>query len=233
VRLLVTRPDPTRTAQALRARGHTVVVAPLMRIETIEAAFGGPFAAVLLTSANAARALSAHPRRAALTRLPAFAVGARSAEAAREAGFAAVESADGALCDLVALVARRFAGQRLIYLAGADRSGDLAGDLAPHGVAVETAVVYRAAAVAALPEQAARALAAGEVDAVLHYSARSAATLLQLAGSAGVLNTVISLAHYCLSAEVAAPLREAGAGQVRAAMVPTEAGLMALLSEST
>jgi uroporphyrinogen-III synthase len=231
VRLLVTRPDPARTVQALRAKGHSGVVAPLMRIESIEAPFGGPFAAVLLTSANAARALKAHPRRAELLGLPALAVGARSAEAAREVGFSEVESADGALSDLVALVARRLAGQRLIYLAGADRAGDLAGDLAPHGIAVETVVVYRAAAVAALPEEAARALFAGEVDAVLHYSARSAATLLQLAGPAGVLNTVIRLAHYCLSDEVAAPLRAAGAARVRAAMVPTEDGLMALLSE--
>jgi uroporphyrinogen-III synthase len=229
VRLLVTRPDPAHTATALRARGHTVVVAPLMRIESIEAAFGGPFAAVLLTSANAARALGVHPRRAELLGLPACAVGARSAEAAREAGFSKIESADGALGDLVAVVARRFAGQRLLYLAGANRSGDLAGDLAPHGIAVETAVVYRAAQVTALPQEAARALAAGDIDAVLHYSARSATTLLQLAGSAGVLNAALRLAHYCLSDEVAAPLRAAGAGRVHAAMVPTEAGLMALL----
>ena len=48
--VLVTRPegDAARTAQALRARGHTVLVAPLMRMETIEGAFGGPFAAVLM-----------------------------------------------------------------------------------------------------------------------------------------------------------------------------------------
>jgi uroporphyrinogen-III synthase len=231
MKILVTRPDPARTAQALRAKGHSVVVAPLMRIERIEAAFGGPFAAVLLTSANAVRALTAHPRRTELLGLPAFAVGARSAEAAREVGFAEVESADGALSDLVALVAGRCAGQRVLYLAGADRAGDLAGDLAAHRIAVETAVVYRAATVAALPEEAARALSAGEIDAVLHYSARSAATLLQLAGPAGVLNTVIRLAHYCLSDEVAVPLRAAGAARVRSAMVPTEAGLMALIPD--
>jgi uroporphyrinogen-III synthase len=231
MRVLVTRPDPARTAQALGARGHTAVVAPLLRIETIAATFGGPFAAVLLTSANAARAVSAHPRRAELQRLPAYAVGARSAEAARAAGFARVESADGALPDLVRLVAGRFAGQRLIYLAGEDRSGELAREVAPHGVAVETAVIYRAVAAAALPDDTVQALRSGEVDAALHYSARSATTLLQLAAAAGVLNAVLRLAHYCLSEEVAAPLRQAGAGQVRAAMVPTEAALMALLHD--
>jgi uroporphyrinogen-III synthase len=231
MRVLVTRPDPARTAQALGARGHAALMAPLLRIETIEAIFGGPFAAVLLTSANAARAVSAHPRRAELQRLPAYAVGARSAEAARAAGFARVESADGALPDLVRLVAGRFAGQRLIYLAGEDRSGELAREVAPHGVAVETAVIYRAVAAAALPDDTVQALRSGEVDAALHYSARSATTLLQLAAAAGVLNAVLRLAHYCLSEEVAAPLRQAGAGQVRAAMVPTEAALMALLHD--
>ena len=59
MRLLVTRPEPDgeRTAQALRARGHAVVLAPLLRMETI--AFVLPeqaFSAVVLTSANAARA---------------------------------------------------------------------------------------------------------------------------------------------------------------------------------
>jgi uroporphyrinogen-III synthase len=231
MRVLVTRPDPARTAQALGARGHTAVVAPLLRIETIAATFGGPFAAVLLTSANAAHATSAHPRRAELQGLPAFAVGARSAEAARAAGFARVESADGALADLVRLVAPRFHGQRLIYLAGEERSGDLAGELEPHGIAVETAVVYRAVAAAALPEDTVQALRAGQLDAALHYSARSAATLLQLAGAAGVLNAVLRLGHYCLSDEVGGVLRQAGAERIHTAMVPTEAALIALLRD--
>src|SRR5947209_250139 len=84
MRLLVTRPEPDgeRTAAALRARGHEVTLAPLLRIEPV--AFDLPqqsFAAVVLTSANAARALAGHPARAALTALPALVVGGRSAEA--------------------------------------------------------------------------------------------------------------------------------------------------------
>ena len=229
--VLVTRPedDAARTAQALAARGHTVLVAPLMRLETVDGAFGGPYAAVLLTSANAARALTP-PARAALTRLPAFAVGARTAQAARDAGFTQVESADGALADLVRLVSTRRPVGRLLYLAGEDRAGDLAGDLAAHGMMVETAVVYRTVPVEGLPEDAVRALAAGRIDAVLHYSRRSALTLLHLARRAGLLNATLSLAHYCLSDDVAAVLRESGAGQVFAAAVPTEAALFDLLA---
>ena len=211
--------------QALRARGHEVLVAPLLRVETIDADFGGPFDAVLMTSANAARAVASHPRAAELTRLAVFTVGDRSAEAARAAGFARVESANGALADLVRLVASRCPrGARLIYLAGEDRAGDLGAELG-EGFVIETAVVYRAVAVEQLPAEIVRM----PLDGVLHYSRRSAATLLRLAERAGALGAILSLAHYCLSDDVAAPLREAGAERIAVAAAPTESALWALL----
>jgi uroporphyrinogen-III synthase len=230
MRLLVTRPEPdaTRAAQSLRARGHEVVVAPLIRTETIAADLGGGFAAVLMTSANAARSIAAHPQVASLRGLPVLAVGDRTAEAAREAGFARVDSAEGALPDLVRL-ASRFAGKRLLYIAGEDRAGDLAAELARHRVTVDTAVIYRAVAAEALPAEAAQALAAGRLDAALHYSRRSAETLLRLAERAGLLNAVLSLAHYCLSDAVAVPLRDAGAGRVLVAASPAEEPLLDLV----
>ena len=68
MRLLVTRPEPdnVRTAAALRAKGHEVVLAPLLHIEAVADADLGapPWAAILLTSANGARAIADHPRRA-------------------------------------------------------------------------------------------------------------------------------------------------------------------------
>lgn len=229
MRLLVTRPDPTRTAEVLRAKGHDVLAAPLMRIETVVADVTGSFAGVLITSANAVHALRDHARRSELLRLPVLAVGTRSAEAAREAGFASVESADGGLADLVRLAATRFGGQRLLYLAGEDRAGDPAAELAPHGIVVETVVIYRAVALDGLPAEAAAALHERRLDAVLHYSRRSAAILLRVAEGAGALNAALSLAHYCLSDEVAAPLREAGARRVFVAQTPAESELIALI----
>ena len=132
MRLLVTRPEPDaeRTAAALRARGHIVLVAPLLRMEPVaDAEIGpGPFIALLVTSANAAPAIAHHERFAQLRALPVFAVGGRSAEAMRAVGFADVTSAQGGtVADLAALVASRLkAGASLLYLSGADRSGDLA-----------------------------------------------------------------------------------------------------------
>jgi uroporphyrinogen-III synthase len=233
MRLLVTRPEPdaTHTVQALCTRGHNVLVAPLLQTQTIDVAFSGPYAAVLMTSANAARALASHPRVGELTNLPAFTVGARSAEAARAAGFGDVTSANGALADLVTLVASRFAGssERLLYLAGEDLAGDLAGDLATHGVTVETAVIYRAIAAERLPAELKQALSNGELDGALHYSRRSVTTLIELGRTAGVLDALLNLAHTCLSDEVAAPLRNAGARRISVAPRPDEAALIGLL----
>ncbi len=227
-------PDAERTAQVLRARGHQVLVAPLLRVEPIEADLSGAGTAILMTSANAARSLASHPQLAGLTGLPVLAVGDRSAAAAREAGFADVTSAQGALADLVRLVAARFADNRgtLLYVAGEDRSGDLAGDLAAHGIAVRIAVTYRAKAARALPAELTQALAAREIDGALHYSPRSLSTLLKLADEAGALNAVLNLAHYCLLAAVAAPLRDRGAGRIKVASVPEEATLIDLIGSA-
>jgi|SRR4051812_41394661 uroporphyrinogen-III synthase len=228
MRLLVTRPeeDALRSAESLRARGHEVVVAPLMDTQSIAGDFGGPFAAVLMTSANAARALAVHPRAAELARLPVLTVGARTAAAARAGGFADVESADGALADLVRL-AKRFAGRRLLYLAGEDRAGDLAGELSAHGIMVETAVIYRAVTSDVLPSDLVDAF--DRLDGVLHYSRRSAETLLRLADRAGLHDAVVGVTHYCLSEEVSVPLRQAGARRLRIAVRPDEAALFDLI----
>ena len=240
MRLLVTRPgdDAERTAGALRARGHEPVVAPLLAIEFCAPAElgAGPFAAVVMTSANAARAIASHPHRAALVALPLFTVGAHTAEVARDTGFATVTSADGGWPDLARLVAERLVAERLVsvrqpllYLAAEQRAGDLAGTLAAHGLTVETVVVYRAVANPRLAGDLRAALTDG-LDGVLHYSRRSAQAFLTAARAAGLIEAAVALTHYCLSSEVAAPLRAAGAARVAVAPRPDEAALIELLS---
>src|SRR5436190_1928982 len=150
MRLLLTRPEPDaqRTASALRARGHDVMLAPLLSVETIAGVdLGtGPYSALLMTSANAARAVTAYPHRRDLTALPVFTVGGRTAEAARIVGFADVRSADGDGADLAKLVHEQLArgGAPILYLAGEDRARDIAAELDDLGLPVRVAVVYRA-----------------------------------------------------------------------------------------
>ena len=144
MRLVVTRPaaDAERTAVALRLRGHAVTVAPVLHVESLPGApiSDGPWAAILVTSANAAPAVAAHARFAELRALPVLAVGERSAQAMREAGFADVSSSDGTAGDLVRLAAARPGlGLPLLYLAGEDRSRDIAADLGAQNIPVRTA----------------------------------------------------------------------------------------------
>jgi uroporphyrinogen-III synthase len=233
VRLLLTRPEPDaqRTATTLRAQGHDVIIAPLLRMEpTADAQISeGPWAAVLITSANAAPAVAAHKRATTLRALPVFAVGQRSAEAMSAAGFTDVTSADGNVSDLARLVATRLQpAARLLYLAGEDRAGDLAGDLRARGFAVETTVIYRAIAATGLPVAAAQALASG-IDGVLHFSRRSAEAYVEAARAAGMVANALKAIHFCLSAQVAEPLAQTGAADIRVAERPNEAALVALI----
>jgi uroporphyrinogen-III synthase len=233
VRLLLTRPEPDAqlTAAALRAQGHDVFIAPLLRIEPMpEAQIGaGPWAAILITSANAAHAAATHARITPLRALPVFAVGRRSADAMAAAGFVDVTSADGNVSDLARLIATRVQpAARLLYLAGEDRAGDLAGDLHTRGFAVETVIIYRAIATTGLPPALADAMASG-IDGVLHFSRRSAETYVDAARAAGMVANALKAVHFCLSAQVAEPLALAGAADIRVAERPNEAVLLALI----
>lgn len=232
MKLLITRPEPdnTRTAGALRALGHEVMLAPLLRIESVTDADLGapPWSAVLLTSANGARAIAGHRRFNEIAALPVLAVGRGSAEAARDAGFVDVSSADGDASDLARLAATRFKGETkpLLYLAGEDRARDLGGELAVHGLSVRTVVIYRAAKIE-LPADVQAALTAGRIDGVLHFSRRSVESYLEC--SRHIAGTALAPMHYCLSARAAEPLRAAGA-RVHIAARPDEASLVALVT---
>src|SRR4051812_30240294 len=149
MRLLVTRPEPDaqRTAATLRQRGHSVSIAPLLRIEGIAADIGtGPWDALVITSANSCRAVARHPRIAELVHRPIFTVGQHSAQAAREAGFVDVTGSDGDVDELAQLLTAKFKARdrRLLYFAGEDRTADLTAGLAAHGIQVRTIIIYRA-----------------------------------------------------------------------------------------
>jgi uroporphyrinogen-III synthase len=232
MRLAVTRPqdDSERTAAALRARGHEVLIAPLMQVEPVAAAIRESWGAVVVTSANAPGAIATHPARAALIKLPVFAVGRRSADACQQAGFTDVIVAGGDVRDLIRLIVARRADAAgpLLYLAGEDRAADLIGELTARGIAAEMAVVYRAAS-APFPPALIAALEAGDVEAVLHFSRRSAENYLAGAALADLTESALGVRHLCLSAQIAEPLVGAGATRVAIAARPDEASLIAMV----
>lgn len=235
MRVILTRPqeDSERTAAALRAKGHEVLIAPLLRVEPVNANLRTNWGGVIVTSANAAAALASHPARDGLIKLPVFAVGQRSAEAARQAGFTDITTAGGDVRDLTRTIVEHRADAKgpLLYLAGEDRSGDLLGDLTVRGIAAELAVIYRATTApfsAALID----ALKAGTADAVLHFSRRSAESYLAGAEVADVTAPALAVRHFCLSEPIAIPLRIAGAARIAVAKRPDEAAMIELIKSA-
>jgi len=240
--VLVTRPQPDdeTTAAALRARGFEVLQAPMLRFEAIafhdddDARYG----AVIVTSANALRGIAPHLASSRLAELPLFTVGEHTAAAARQAGFSKVISADGdasGLRDtvLAAVKAKQIkkAGT-LLYLAGADLARDLAGELGERGFTVVTQTTYRMVPVPSLPRDACDAFAANRIEAVLHYSRRSARAFLEAARAGGVEISALAIPQCCISAAVASVLRDAGATQVLAAASPDENALFEALDRA-
>jgi uroporphyrinogen-III synthase len=204
MRVLVTRPaeDAPRTAAALAARGHEAVLAPLFEVRALAGPFPAEADAVLAASANAVRCADAALLKPLLTR-PFLAVGAATADAAREAGCTRVIVGEGDAAALARLAAAELpAGAHVLHLAGRPRRDEairaLGGRL--RITAVET---YETVAAAALPAEAARALAAGGIDAVLHFSPRAAAVFADLAAAAGLLEAARRAAHVFISAAAA------------------------------
>jgi uroporphyrinogen-III synthase len=233
MRVLVTRePDAAAaTAARLEALGHVPLLAPLTRIVPVAGPpIAGAFDAVLLTSPAAARVLAARPEATALAAIPVLAVGDRTAEAARAAGFADVRSAAGDGGDLVRLAAATLPGGRLLHASAVQRARDYAQELAAARIEVVTAPIYDAVAVSALPDAAIGPLRRREVDAVLHFSQRSSASYVRLAERAGILAEALAPQQLCLSARIAAPL--AAAAAVRVAARPDETALLGLLAGS-
>jgi len=238
--VLVTRPSPDndRSAAGLRALGFDVLLAPMLRFEPVAlptdlgADAGGDFGAVIITSANALRAVAPQLDGSALKRLPLFAVGEQTAIAAREAGFVKVIVAEGdsaALRDLIAASVKKRVfkkGATLLYFAAADISRDLASELSALGLHVMTQTVYRMAQVAHLPREVCDGFAANAIDAVLHYSRRSAEAFVAAARDDGVEISALAVPHHCISASVAEVLREAGAARVTVAARPDENKLL-------
>jgi uroporphyrinogen-III synthase len=239
--VLVTRPypDSDSTAAALRARGLEALLAPVLRFETVPlpADFDADFAAVLITSANALRAVEPQLKGHPLLKLPLFAVGEHSATAARRAGFAKVLSADGDAAALRELVVARLRSRRakagpLLHLAGEIVARDLTAELGARGIEVVSRIVYRMVPVDRLPDEVCAAFAAGHIDAVLHYSARSAKAFLDAARADGIEISALATSQCCISTAVAQVLREAGAARVMVASSPNENALLAALERS-
>ena len=238
MRVLVTRgqPEADELARTLAGLGHEAVVEPLLETRVMP---GDPTAlvgdlsgvqALLFTSANGARAFAALN---GTRHLPVFTVGQSTAAAARAASFGRVESADGNVEDLAALVRRRLdpAGGALFHAAARQVAGDLKGTLESAGFTLRRAVLYEAVAAAQLSRPTVEALSAGQVDAVMFFSPRTGETFVRLVQAQALLSSLVRCHALCPSAAVAAKVDALDWAGVLVAERPTQEALLASLKQ--
>lgn len=229
LKIWITRAQPgaEATAARVRALGHSPFVAPLLAVRMVE----DPqidltgVRALAFTSANGLRAFAdACPDRS----LQVFAVGAATAQAAREAGFRRVLSADGDVSALADGIAARRSeiGGAVLHPGAAELAGDLAGALERAGVEVRALTLYETAPVELEPAQLA---ALAEVDVALVHSAKGARALAAVLAA----HPQPGLKVLGLSKAVLAPLAGAQLAVLTSAPFPLEAALLNLIDRST
>ncbi len=236
MRLLITRPreDAEPLAARLAEAGIDTLIEPLLEIVFLDENLGeaAEVQALLATSANGARAAGRLAAEAWFD-LPLYAVGDATARAAGESGFRNVKSADGDVRALAQVVADNAEtdGGRLLHVAGTRLAGDLQGDLAARGFAVERRVLYSARLSEALSAGAVAAFRQGALDGALFFSPRTARAFATLATDAGVDSDCAKATAYCLSPAVASAFEDAGLAwaRVEVAAEPRQDSLLVLL----
>ena len=185
MRVLVTRAEPaaSRTRKNLVSAGYEPIVLPIFTLVDLgnlvpELKHDG----VIFTSANAVEVLKRRDWKGAKTSGPAYCVGSKTAQAAREIGFEDCVVASGggaALC-------KEMAAQELpktskfLYPTTPDRSFDMSEHLGVLGFDVDLVELYQTRKVEFQSGAVANTIDECKAGAVLVYSARSAEYLVEL-----------------------------------------------------
>lgn len=233
LRVLVTRPEPgaSRTAQRLEKMGFQPILLPLTETVALPAKASEArkdAMAVTATSANAVR----HASReliAALAALPCHAVGKRTAEAARKAGFVSVSEGPGDAVALADAIAGGSPAGTIVYLCGRVRFPAFEQRLSAADIPVRAVETYDTIALNYSDADVVARLSGGPVDAVLLYSAKAALAMQVLIRRPALGDHFEKTRFFALSGRIAAALDGVAPERVRVAGEPQEDALIGLL----
>ena len=205
--ILVTRTEPEahETAAMIERLGGRAIIAPLRMTQGVKASAPEVPELIIATSAKAFR----HGGRIPPTWLGCrvLVVGDRTEAAAREAGFTRIEATAGDVATLAPCLALADRQTRTVYLAGEPRKPDIENFARDHGLQLAVWLRYRMIDVDVVPPAARQALEAGDVGAILHFSAESALSFMRLAQAAGLSGIMDAPLHVCISESVAQVIR--------------------------
>ncbi|MGO1119408.1 uroporphyrinogen-III synthase [Rhodovibrionaceae bacterium A322] len=229
MKLWVTRPiaDAQDTAEQLRARGHDVLLAPLLQISALPLPplRTEGLAGLIITSRNAARRLQELTER---RDLPVFAVGQATANLLTDAGFQKVHSAGGDLSSLGSLLRQQLptfspaAEERLLHLSGRHLAGDLTPVLSDLGYELDRLEAYHSLPVKDFPGSVRTSIVTNQLDGVLLYSPRTAKVLLSLLGDQEMGENCRNMVAFCLSDKIAEAVRSLPWKEVVVAEAPSQ-----------
>lgn len=221
------QPGASATAERIRARGHEPIVVPLLEVRPLRDVHVDLTGVVALafTSANGVRAFASLSSERAIQ---VFTVGAATAQAAREAGFNKVLSADGDVAQLGDRIAarRREIKGVVLHPGAAEPAGDLAGALQAKGLEARALPIYDTTPTTLSPEDL---LAVTAVDTVLLHSPKAAKLLAGLLKN-DLLRPDVRLLG--LSKAVLKPLARSKVGRRISPPFPLEAALLNLVDRA-
>jgi uroporphyrinogen-III synthase len=230
-RIVITRPreEAAGLAAELTVRGYDTLVEPMLEIAALRTPLPdlGTYRALVFTSANGVRSFA---DRSSERSLPAYAVGVRTADSLRRAGFTDVRGAPGD-AGLLAELIRETLGNHgpVLHLSGKDVARDIEELLAPAEIAVDSVAIYEAVPVTGFSQTLVDALYACTIDSVLFFSVRTAATFGTLANKLGLAEMITSISALCLSDQVATEAGKLPWRNVLAASQNSTSAVIALL----
>ncbi|RJT39641.1 uroporphyrinogen-III synthase [Mesorhizobium waimense] len=233
VRVLVTRPEPgaARTMRRLRDMGFQPILLPLTDTVALPVEAGEiarDVAAVAVTSANAVRH-APEELIAMLAALPCHAVGNRTAEAARKAGFLSVSEGPGDTAALADAIVAGYSAGTIVYLTGRVRFPAFEERLTAAGVEVRAIETYDTLALDYSDTDLLGRLSRQPVEAVLLYSAKAAAVTQAVTRRPALRDLFEKTVFFALSGRIAATLENIVGARIRIAPEPHEEALLELL----
>jgi len=235
MKLLITRPEKSAKilSDKLRASGHETVCSALLEIvfnETTDLDLKG-VQAFVVTSANGLAGLVKVTEN---RDLPLFAVGDKTAKAAKYAGFKTVLSADGDVAGLGDLISQNAAIDKgtLLHAGGARVAGDLGSQLEVAGFSYRREILYDAIEAEKFSSETFSVVSEDKLDGILLFSPHTAKVFKRIVDAVGLNTHLEKLDAWCLSANVASEIEGLKFGRVFVSRRPTEEALLQLIEKN-
>jgi uroporphyrinogen-III synthase len=238
VTVLVTRPRAAseRLARELNRLSYDTIIEPLLTVEALPVRLPelGDVQAVMITSANTIQALESGDYDIQnFFGLPCFCVGAATGRAATELGFRHVHISAGGGEELARLIAKTLTDKKksILHIAAKETDSKARETLEQGGLRVINWAVYAARPADAMSEAVRQRLGAGQIDAVVVFSQRTAQILCELLAQYKLEACCESLTAIGLSQAVCGTLRVLPWRKVSAASQPTETAVIESLKQ--